>query len=1060
MSDSGSEHTDRRVPGWGGLAMVLHVLGIPVPSGGGGFNPFGPIGDLIEDGANAAYDLGEDVVDEVGDAIDDVGDFMEDVGEGYLAAFEVIGEGIVELGEELDDAFSKEGWMTTFMEDTFPGGGLITAAVHAAAGNTDYAEMAALKGGASAIEFGFSYAGSKLGGPLGGMAGAAIGSGLATILELKVREELPESVRHLVPPATTESALTDMGLAAAMNLGGRGSKNAIYGARKPVGELAKDGAQQAAEEAVERTMGELIKAKLAKEVVDGMVKQPGAQLTRLALTEMGAEETPDRPAPTQEDSDRLGDLAARLEIQLMTEQRIVMVHQGASDAELLEFDKAIFSAAHRIERIANPPDDSGFWRDGYEEGLGSYQVRAGVVVWDEEQKAEAHAELDLEILGVTREEYRETWIEERWARDPGAHPEWTPMEDYIGGTYMVKEGEVVWGTHDPALAQEVWVLQEVHERGFGSVEEYRDSIQSSWITAHQYQVEAGTASGEWQMGGQTDLVGPYMIKDGQVVWGASTPAEAEEMLPDQLATEKGFADAEALRAELVESWRVAHQYDKDAGTDTGEWQMGGQSDIVGPYMVKDGVVVFGAENEAQAEAGLPTAIAQSKGFATIEEFKANLEDNWRMAHEYNVESGTATGEWEAGGQTDVVGPYMIKDGQVVYGARNAEQAEAILRGEPIPVDESMPEDQPTPEDESAEFGDGAEMKTGGPYIVEDDGTDDFDILRDEKQDGERHDHEPEPVEPTQFGDGGEMKTGGPYIVEDDGHAPTDFVDVRDEPETGGPHTAPETDQADLIRRLMEQVERLEHEIDGLRDDLAEAQSEPALDMPAEPAPEPMDEAEADDFDAPPAPAHDEMDDGDGDVPPDPAPEARNERHADARDGDDSGRQPVADELDDDFDAPATPAPEPEATPEPEPVSNVQSLMAHLGDRGFDWQTQELSDLDPNDPRTAEIREILESLQRDHGVTLEPKIEPMADPMAMPDLEPAPAPEAAPAAADDMPAPTEETGWGSTDPAAPETTTHDHAVEEPIGFTDDFEVMPMETGSDAGMEMPGDEHHQG
>ncbi|MEO0493216.1 MAG: hypothetical protein AAF081_07360, partial [Actinomycetota bacterium] len=907
-----------------------------------------------------------DAAEEVADTAEDVGDAVVDAAETYADAWEHIGKEtldfieddigipVTDIAEGIADGFSKEGWMTTFMEDYMPAGGLITAGIHMAAGNEDYAQMAALKGAVTALEATTTAIGSAAGGPLGAAAGAAIGNGLGTVFETALREELPESVQHLIPPKTWDQAVAEMGTSAAAGaaFSGLGSLNLVSKAKWAVKGIGKDAgevaAMKAAKEAVEETMGQMAKTAITKKVLKKGLEVGAEDAAR----DMGLPIAERRGSPPTEAWDQFEVYEQQLQVQLLVQQRAVMVLEGATPEQLLEVDREIVSAGARAVRAEDPPNDSGFWEQRYHEELGPYWERAGVIVWNEEQQAEAHADLDLEILDVTLEEYRDTWIEARWAREPGAHPEWTLMEDYIGGTYMVKNGDVVWDVTDPAEAQEQWVLQEVREKGFATVEEYRESIQSSWVTAHQYQVEAGTASGEWEMGRSADLVGPYMVKDGQVVWGASTPAEAEAMLPDQLATEKGFADAEALRAELVESWRLSHKYEVENGTDTGEWQVGGQSEVVGPYMIKDGVVVFGAENEAQAEAGLPLAIAQSKGFNSIEEFKANLEESWRMSHEYDVESGRETGEWQVGGQADVVGPYMIKDGEVVYGARNAEEAEAILNGEPIPVEEPTPDDEETPADDDmspegeTQFGDG-EMETGGPYIVEDDGRDpmDFDLFDDEKP-------TPEPTEPTQFGDG-EMETGGPYIVEDDGRDPMDFVDVRNPQETapetpsyGEPAPMPEAanpalDQSDLIRRLMEQVERLEQEIDGLRDDLAEAQGESIDEMPDDAADpmdsgaEPMDDA----FDAPPT-----------------EPMAEEPMAEEPHDHHDHEAEPMkpppaddhAEPIDDDFDAPppmdADHGFDASTESTPRPVSTVETLMNRLEAHEFDWQTQDLSDL--------------------------------------------------------------------------------------------------------------------
>ena len=60
------------------------------------------------------------------------------------------------------DLFSKNGAITKFVE-AMPGGGLITAPIHAAAGNRDHAGLAFGQGGAS-------LAACAIGGPLAGIA--------------------------------------------------------------------------------------------------------------------------------------------------------------------------------------------------------------------------------------------------------------------------------------------------------------------------------------------------------------------------------------------------------------------------------------------------------------------------------------------------------------------------------------------------------------------------------------------------------------------------------------------------------------------------------------------------------------------------------------------------------------------------------------------------------------------------------------------------------------------------------------------------------------------------
>jgi hypothetical protein len=188
-----------------------------------------------------------------------------------------------------------------------------------------------------------------------------------------------------------------------------------------------------------------------------------------------------------------------------------------------------------------------------------------------------------------------------------------------------------------------------------------------------------------------------------------------------------------MRENIEISWRMANEYDKENGYETPEWQTGGQGDIVGDYMIKDGVVVWGVSTEQEAEEALPAQLAKNQGFDSIDDMKEELVNSWRMSHDYDVEAGTATGEWQTGGQTAIVGPYMIKDGEVVFGATTPEEAEAILAGEYLPTDEEVDFDSMEPElpeevavDENGmpiempddDMGDDMEMK---PAVMPDDG---------------------------------------------------------------------------------------------------------------------------------------------------------------------------------------------------------------------------------------------------------------------------------------------------------------------------------------------------
>ena len=628
------------------------------------------VADAATEAANAVAEAAEEAAEWAEQAAEDIGDGLEDLGEIYVEGFKAI-------GEELDEAFSKEGWMTTFMEEYFPGGGLITAGVHMAAGNEDYAQAAAVKGLVTALEASASIAGTLALGPVGGVLAAGIGNGLGQLIEIGLMDELPDSVQHLFPPKSLEGTLMEMGsamLGGAVGAGAGKAGGAVSRAWSNAGKSAAEiAARQAAKEAVETTTTRLVLTAVGKKMAFSILKPVNETL----LDEAGIPITRRRLSVGESQA-----LSAAL-----ASRRHLAEIEGASPEELRDYDQQIFSAMTKTNDLQNDGEDLGQFDTYQHENLGEYYMRDGVIVWKVEEIAEANKDIELDRVGMTEEEV-EKFIEDQWKQrfsDYGAeHPDWEVVHDPILGDYMVKEGKVVFGTTDPAAAQVKYATDTAQDRGFASVEEYKDELINSWQIAHQYAEEAGTATGKWEVGGQSDIVGDYMIKDGQVVFGATTPEEADVMLPNQLAKEQGYDGVDAMREELERDWRLANVYNKECGYDVDGWQEGGQSDIVGPYMIKDGVVVWGAEDEEQAEQYLPNQLAVNQGFSGIDAMKEELVNSWKVSHEYDVESGTETGEWQAGGQSEIVGPYMIKDGEVVFGARTPEEAEAIMAGEMVP----------------------------------------------------------------------------------------------------------------------------------------------------------------------------------------------------------------------------------------------------------------------------------------------------------------------------------------------------------------------------------------
>lgn len=136
-------------------------------------------------------DVVEDVVDWAAEAVDDIGDAFEEIGKWTAQAAK-------DVGGFLDDAVGKDGWLTNFVQDYVPGGGLVTAGIHAAAGNFDYAEYAAVKGASTFVTAAAATAGAILLGPAGAvLLGAAVGAA-TTAFESGMKQYLAASVKNKI----------------------------------------------------------------------------------------------------------------------------------------------------------------------------------------------------------------------------------------------------------------------------------------------------------------------------------------------------------------------------------------------------------------------------------------------------------------------------------------------------------------------------------------------------------------------------------------------------------------------------------------------------------------------------------------------------------------------------------------------------------------------------------------------------------------------------------------------------------------------------------------------
>ncbi|MEZ5255502.1 MAG: hypothetical protein R2705_00985 [Ilumatobacteraceae bacterium] len=108
-----------------------------------------------------------------------VAEAFEDAGEAFVDTMEDVGDGIATGAEGFAAGFDKDGWLTEAVQDYVPGGGFVTAIAHSAAGNNDYAELAAVKGLSTTASTVVSVAATAV---LGPVAGGAVGGALGPVI--------------------------------------------------------------------------------------------------------------------------------------------------------------------------------------------------------------------------------------------------------------------------------------------------------------------------------------------------------------------------------------------------------------------------------------------------------------------------------------------------------------------------------------------------------------------------------------------------------------------------------------------------------------------------------------------------------------------------------------------------------------------------------------------------------------------------------------------------------------------------------------------------------------
>jgi hypothetical protein len=119
----------------------------------------------------------------------------------------VVADAISDAADWVADAVSdavdfvgldKDGFLTNFLTDYIPGAGLVAAGFHAASGNMDEAEFAAVRGTSTFIEAAAAVAGAALAGPLGAALAAGLASMVTSLWEAGMKTYMAESMKHKI----------------------------------------------------------------------------------------------------------------------------------------------------------------------------------------------------------------------------------------------------------------------------------------------------------------------------------------------------------------------------------------------------------------------------------------------------------------------------------------------------------------------------------------------------------------------------------------------------------------------------------------------------------------------------------------------------------------------------------------------------------------------------------------------------------------------------------------------------------------------------------------------
>ncbi len=128
------------------------------------------------------------------------------VGKTMMGDLEGAASDIGDAAKDVADSVSKDGSVTNFFQDYVPGGGLLTAGVHAAAGNTEHAELAAVKGVGTATAAVVAAAGAAMG-PAGLVMMAGAGAAADTLVQGSMRDLVDPTLQHQLAQATPEGLI-------------------------------------------------------------------------------------------------------------------------------------------------------------------------------------------------------------------------------------------------------------------------------------------------------------------------------------------------------------------------------------------------------------------------------------------------------------------------------------------------------------------------------------------------------------------------------------------------------------------------------------------------------------------------------------------------------------------------------------------------------------------------------------------------------------------------------------------------------------------------------------